>query len=70
MMNAPKTSISKILGLLPGLDEPSIIPLGLESGKVAIHAVAREEIFWETIEKLKSQGASSILVLPIEKVIL
>jgi ATP phosphoribosyltransferase len=26
-------------------------------------------VFWDTIEKLKAVGASSILVLPIEKII-
>ena len=37
--------------------------------QVAIHAVASEEIFWDTMEKLKAAGASSILVVPIEKII-
>jgi len=45
------------------------MPLMYDEGKVAIHAVAKEEVFWETIEKLKEAGASSILVLPIEKII-
>jgi ATP phosphoribosyltransferase len=31
--------------------------------------VAPEYIFWETIEKLKELGASSILVVPIEKIL-
>lgn len=69
MMNAPKSSLPEILSILPGLEAPSIIPLGMNSESVAIHAVTSEEIFWDTIEKLKLQGASSILVLPIEKVI-
>lgn len=70
MMNAPKSSVTKIFEILPGMEEPSVIPLGIDSDRVAIHAVAREDVFWETIEKLKIQGANSILVLPIEKVIL
>ena len=37
--------------------------------QVAIHAVASEDIFWDTMEKLKAAGASSILVVPIEKII-
>jgi len=36
---------------------------------VAIHAVAKEDVVWETMEQLKSAGASSILVLPIEKIV-
>jgi ATP phosphoribosyltransferase len=29
--------------------------------------VCRETIFWDTLEQLEACGASSILVLPIEK---
>lgn len=36
---------------------------------VAIHVVAQEPVFWSTIEALKEGGASSILVLPIEKMV-
>ncbi|MBX7231239.1 MAG: ATP phosphoribosyltransferase [Bdellovibrionales bacterium] len=68
MMNAPKSSIEQIKKLIPGMEEPTIMSL-TDSEKVALHAVASEDIFWETLEKLKAVGASSILVLPIEKVI-
>lgn len=69
MMNAPKEALAQILKLLPGMEEPSIMPLGMDGKKIAIHAVASEDVFWETIENLKKAGANSILVLPIEKVI-
>jgi ATP phosphoribosyltransferase len=69
MMNAPRAAIESIRRIIPGMEEPSVIPLGVDGVRVAIHAVARENVFWETIESLKAVGASSILVLPIEKVI-
>ncbi len=69
MMNAPKSALPDIQRILPGMEEPSIMPLGLSSDRIAIHAVAKEPLFWETIETLKAAGASSILVLPIEKVV-
>jgi ATP phosphoribosyltransferase len=69
MMNAPRAALEKIQAIIPGMEEPSIIPLGLTGEKIAIHAVAREDVFWETIERLKEVGASAILVMPIEKVI-
>ena len=69
MMNAPKDAIYRISQLIPGMEKPTVLPLMYDEGKVAIHAVAKEEVFWETIEKLKEAGASSILVLPIEKII-
>lgn len=69
MMNAPQSALGKIRDIIPGMEEPSVIPLGFDGERVAVHAVASEEVFWETIENLKAVGATSILVLPIEKVI-
>jgi ATP phosphoribosyltransferase len=69
MMNAPKEAIYRISQLIPGMEKPTVMPLMYDENKVAIHAVAKEYVFWETIEKLKEAGASSILVLPIEKII-
>ena len=37
--------------------------------KVAVHAVCRENVFWETLESLKAAGASAVLVLPVEKML-
>ena len=69
MMNAPKTSIDQITKLIPGMEDPTVMPLSYDENKVAIHAVAKEDVVWETMEQLKEAGASSILVLPIEKII-
>jgi ATP phosphoribosyltransferase len=69
MMNAPLAALTEIRSLLPGMEKPSILPLGNDNSRIAIHAVAHEGIFWETMEQLKLAGATSILVLPIEKII-
>lgn len=69
MMNAPRSALEEIRRVIPGMEDPSVMPLGSDGSKIAIHAVAYEEIFWDTIETLQRLGASSILVLPIEKVI-
>ena len=68
MLNAQTDSVEKICRLLPGADSPTIIPLQQED-KVAIHALCSEPVFWETMEQLKSSGASSILVMPVEKIL-
>ena len=68
MLNAQDESIDRICKLLPGADSPTIIPLQ-EKGKVAIHALCTEPVFWETMENLKTSGASSILVMPVEKIL-
>jgi len=68
MLHAPKNNVDKIIALLPGAENPTILPLG-DSDKVAVHAVSSETLFWETMEELKTLGASSILVMPIEKML-
>lgn len=67
MLNAPRTQIAAITEILPGSDAPTIIPLGTDDDLVAVQAVCTETVFWETLEALKQNGARSILVLPIEK---
>jgi len=67
MFHAPKSALEAIKKMLPGFESPTIIPLEGITDKVAVHAVSGEGVFWSTLEKLKQAGASSILVLPIEK---
>ncbi len=69
MMHAPKDALADIKSLLPGAESPTVLPLDGVDDKVAIHVVCRENIFWETLEALKGVGASSILVVPVEKML-
>ncbi len=69
VLNIPKTSLSAILELLPGVKSPSVIPLA-EVGWVAVHTVIPERDFWDRISQLKQAGAQGIVVMPIEKIIL
>ncbi|MGY3877023.1 ATP phosphoribosyltransferase [Aeromonas enteropelogenes] len=67
MLHAPKEKLDAITSLLPGAERPTIMQLAGETNQVALHVVSSETLFWETMEQLKALGASSILVLPIEK---
>lgn len=69
MLHAPRSKLADIRKLLPGSEAPTIIPLEGTSDKVAVHAVCRENVFWETLESLKKAGASAMLVLPVEKML-
>ena len=68
-MNAPKSSLEKIIEVLPGLKSPTIIPLA-DPDWCSVSAVLDEKHFWEIVGQLKSFGAEGILVTPIEKMIL
>lgn len=69
MMNAPEEILSDIIKIVPGLKSPTTAPLA-EKGWISIQTVIEENVFWETIERLKKVGASGIIVLPIEKMII
>jgi ATP phosphoribosyltransferase len=66
-LNAPREALPRIREILPGMRSPTVVPLA-DSGMVAVHAAAQEEVFWEAMERLKEAGATEILVLPVEKV--
>nr|AAC97354.1 ATP phosphoribosyltransferase [Buchnera aphidicola] len=67
MLHAPVNKLEEVISLLHGAEKPTILKLAGDDHRVAMHMVSSETLFWETMEKLKSLGASSILVLPIEK---
>jgi len=69
MMNAPEKILPRIKKTIPGLKSPTISPLA-NPGWISIQSVIKEDVFWQTIEKLKKLGASDILVLPVEKLII
>jgi ATP phosphoribosyltransferase len=69
MLHAPRSALPEIRRLLPGSESPTIIPLEGCADRVAVHAVCRENVFWETLESLKRVGASALLVLPVEKML-
>ena len=62
MLHAPKDKLAEISALLPGAENPTIMNLAGDTNHVALHVVSSETLFWETMEKIKALGASSILV--------
>jgi ATP phosphoribosyltransferase len=70
VLNAPESALQAITAILPGAEAPTVVPLVGRPGHVAVQAVCQESVFWETLERLKSAGASAILVMPIEKMML
>ena len=69
MMNAPEAALPEIKRVVPGLKSPTVIPLDVP-GWVAVHAAVEEEVFWESVERLRAAGASEILVSSLEKLLL
>jgi ATP phosphoribosyltransferase len=67
MLNAPDSALPAISKLLsPRV--PSVLPLAAE-GLVAVHALVPAADIWSLLPRLEAAGASSILTLPIERMV-
>lgn len=69
LLNVPNEKISDVIAVLPGMKSPTILPL-VQEGWSSIHSVIDKNSFWDVIDELKIAGAESILVCPIEKMVL
>ena len=68
MLNAPADALPLIRQVIPGLRSPTVMALA-DPAMIAVHAVVDADAVWGLLGPLKAVGASSILVLPIEKLI-
>lgn len=68
MLNAPEEALDAICEIVPGSRAPSVLPLA-ETGMVAVHAVVPAADVWRLLPRLEAAGASSILLVPIERML-
>ncbi len=68
MLNAPEESLEEICSLVPGSRAPSVLPLA-EPGMVAVHSVVPAKDVWQLLPALEAAGASSILLVPLERML-
>ena len=68
MLNAPEDSIDAICALVPGSRAPSVLPLA-EPGMVAVHSLVPAADIWRLLPELEAAGASSILLVPVERML-
>lgn len=68
MMNAPEAALPALCELVPGSRAPSVLPLS-EPGMVAVHALVPSAEVWRLLPELEAAGASSILLVPVERML-
>ncbi|MBA3429552.1 MAG: ATP phosphoribosyltransferase [Actinobacteria bacterium] len=68
MMNAPVSALTAIRNVLPSMGAPSVLNLA-DEGEIAVHAAVDADDVWNLLPSLKAAGASSILVLPVERLV-
>ncbi len=68
MLNAHEDSVERISSLVPGSRAPSVLPLA-EPGMVAVHSLVPAADVWRLLPELEAAGASSILLVPVERML-
>jgi ATP phosphoribosyltransferase len=68
MLNAPEDALERIVALVPGSRAPSVLPLS-EPGMVAVHSLIPAADVWRLLPELEAAGASSILLVPVERML-
>ena len=68
MMNARRSQVDEIVGVLPALKRPTISSL-TESDWVAINTIVEESVVREIVPRLKEAGAEGIVEYPLNKII-
>jgi ATP phosphoribosyltransferase len=66
MLNAPEPALPQICAIVGGARAPSVLPLA-EPGMVAVHALVQSADVWRLLPELERAGASSILLVPVER---
>jgi ATP phosphoribosyltransferase len=68
MMNATAGSLPAIREVLPSMGAPTVLQLA-DEGEIAVHAAVDADDVWSLLPALKAAGASSILVVPVERLV-
>ncbi|MEI8126300.1 MAG: ATP phosphoribosyltransferase [Actinomycetota bacterium] len=68
LCNVPAEKLDEMIALLPTKGSPSVMPLAA-NGTVAVHALVPAVAIWSLLPQLEALGASSILTLPVERMV-
>ena len=68
MLNAPESAVTEIARIVPGSRSPSVVPLA-EPGMVALQALVPAADVWRLLPQLEAAGGSSILLVPVERML-
>ena len=69
MLQARRDRVDAITRILPGISRPTLMPIEGSNDEVSLQALCVGAVTWQHLEDMKRAGASSLLVLPVEKVL-
>jgi len=68
LCNVERDRLAAVTAVLPTTGSPTIMDLATE-GLLAVHALVPAAEIWSLLPRLKAAGASSILTLPVERMV-
>ncbi|ERG89342.1 MAG: ATP phosphoribosyltransferase [halophilic archaeon J07HX5] len=68
MMNVPADRLEAVRDVIPGMGGPTVMEIA-GTDQLAVHAVVDQHQVFETINALKTAGASDVLVTEIERLV-
>lgn len=69
MLQAPRSALVAITRLLPSSETPSVLGLDGRPDDISIQALCSDALDWQHLEELKRLGASSLMVLSVERML-
>lgn len=67
-MDMPETTLPVVKKIIPGLKNSITMPL-LKTKWICLQAVIKNELLWNSVEKLQTVGIKTITVLPVTRII-
>lgn len=70
LLHAPRAALAKIERILPQGQRPTVMPIEGSEDKVALQALCYGSVTWQHLEEMKRAGASQMLVMPVERMLI
>lgn len=68
LFNVPRARLSEVTDVLPTTGSPTVMDLATP-GLVAVHALVAASEVWALLPRLEACGATSVLTLPVERMV-
>lgn len=62
--------LAELTALFSGLASPTVLPLAGRDDLVAVHLVVEESVLWERLGDLRRIGATGIVAMPTDAILL
>ena len=69
MMQVERSALAGLLAMLADADTPLVTSIDGSADRVSVQALCRTAVTWQRLEDMKKAGASGLMVLPVEQML-